>query len=59
MTLPRLSSCLLCRLYAHKRMLAATSNALLLQKCLKQRLWDNTRFECRQARHVSGAGMTL
>ena len=33
----------------HKRLLAATSNALLLQKCLKQRLWDTTQFECRQA----------
>lgn len=44
-----------CRLYAHKRMLAATSNALLLQKCLKQRVWDNTRFECRQARHPAAA----
>ena len=43
------------RLYAHKRMLAATSNALLLHKCLKQRMWDNTRFECRQARHPAAA----
>ena len=38
------------RLYTHKGLLAATSNALLLQKCLKQRLWDTTHFECRQAR---------
>ena len=37
-----------CRLYRHKRLLAATCNALLLQKCLKQRMWENTRFECRQ-----------
>ncbi|KAK9831896.1 hypothetical protein WJX81_006765 [Elliptochloris bilobata] len=44
------------KLYTHKRLLAATSNALLLQKCLKQRLWDNTRFECRQ---VPGIGKLL
>lgn len=45
-----------CRLYKHKQMLAATSNALLLQKCLKERLWDNTSLQCRQ---LPGIGKLL
>lgn len=32
-----------CRLYAHTGRLAATANALLLQKSLEHRLWDNSR----------------
>ena len=37
-----------CRLFAHKQALAATANALLLQKCLKQKMWDNCSAECMQ-----------
>ena len=42
----------LCRLFAHKQVLAATANALLLQKCLKQRMWDNSSMECMQLQGV-------
>ena len=38
----------MCRLFAHKQALAATANALLLQKCLKQKMWDNCSAECMQ-----------
>ncbi len=37
-------------------MLAATANALLLHKCLKQRIWDNCSLECRQ---LPGIGRLL
>ena len=39
---------ILFRLFQHKKALAATANALLLHKCLKQRMWDNSNQECRQ-----------
>ena len=42
----------LCRLFAHKQALAATANALLLQKCLRQRMWDNSSMECMQLQGV-------
>ena len=42
----------LCRLFAHKQALAATANAILLQKCLKQRIWDNSGVECMQLQGV-------
>ena len=42
----------LCRLFAHKQALAATANAILLQKCLKQRIWDNSGVECMQLHGV-------
>jgi len=40
------------RLFAHKEALAATANALLLQKCLKQKMWDSTNVECMQLQSV-------
>lgn len=36
--------------------LAATANALLLHKCIKQRMWDNSNQECRQ---LPGIGRLL
>ncbi len=45
-----------CRLFRHKRALAATANACLLQKCLKQRMWDNSSQQCRQ---LPGIGKLL
>lgn len=42
----------LCRLFAHEEALAATANALLLQKCLKQRMWDSSSMECMQLQGV-------
>ena len=33
-------------------MLAATANALLLQKCLKQKMWDSSCAECMQLQGV-------
>ena len=41
-----------CRLFAHKEALAATANALLLQKCLKQKMWDCSSMECMQLQGV-------
>ena len=41
-------ACLHGRLCKHKGALAATANALLLHKCLQQRLWDTTALEVRQ-----------
>ena len=40
------------RLYAHKELLAATANALLLRKCLRQRMWDDSQQQGRQLRNV-------
>ena len=33
-------------------MLAATANALLLHKCLRQRMWENSGLQCRQLSQV-------
>ena len=40
------------RLYAHKELLAATANAMLLQKCLCQRMWEDSQQQSRQLRNV-------
>lgn len=45
-----------CRLCQHRGALAATANALLLHKCLRQRLWDTTALEVRQ---LPGIGKLL
>ena len=34
-----------CRLFAHNHRLSATANALLLQKSLERRLWDNSKCQ--------------
>jgi ATP-dependent DNA helicase HFM1/MER3 len=44
------------RLCEHKGALAATANALLLGKCLRQRLWDSSGLEVRQ---LPGIGKLL
>ena len=46
----------MCRLCQDKGALAATANALLLHKCLKQRMWDSTGVEVRQ---LPGIGRLL
>lgn len=33
------------RLFAHTHRLSATANALLLQKSLERRLWDNSKCQ--------------
>ena len=55
----------LCRLCQDKGILAATANALMLHKCLKQRMWDSSGVEVRQlpgigrllGDRLAGAGM--
>ena len=42
-----------CRLYAHRRELAATANALTLAKCLRQKMWPDSQQQCRQLGSVS------
>ena len=34
-----------CRFFAHTRQLSATANALLIQKSLERRLWDNSKCQ--------------
>lgn len=52
----RHSCLLLCRLCQEKGTLAAAANALLLHKCLKQRMWDSSGVEVRQ---LPGIGRLL
>nr|AKI32384.1 DNA helicase [Watanabea reniformis] len=51
----RILACM-AKLYAHKECLAASANALMLQKCLRQRMWDNSRHQCRQ---LAGVGRQM
>lgn len=40
------------RVYAHIGALAATGNALTLEKALRQRMWPGSREECRQLPNI-------
>ena len=40
-------------MYAHRRELAATANALTLAKCLRQKMWPDSRQQCRQLPSVN------
>ncbi len=40
------------RVYAHVGALAATGNALTLEKALRQRMWPGSREECRQLPNI-------
>ena len=44
-----------CRLFAHNHRLSATANALLLQKSLERRLWDNSKCQVPSVDHLSKA----
>jgi hypothetical protein len=44
--------CLSCRLYAHLGALAATGNALTLEKALRQKMWPGSQEECRQMPNI-------
>jgi hypothetical protein len=41
------------RLYAHRQNLAASANALTLGKCLRQKMWSDSRQQCRQLSSVN------
>ncbi|KAK9810502.1 hypothetical protein WJX72_011853 [[Myrmecia] bisecta] len=48
----RIAACM-AKYFAHRQQLTATANSLMLTKCLKQRLWENSVQQCRQLRSIT------